>query len=523
MPEPTPAAAEDDSHARAAVHNKFGTLFQAKGQFPQAVKQYRRAVALDPNYSNCHYNLGTCLASTADHAGAVEHFEAALAGKPDFAEAHANIAAPLLTLGRVEEAAAHCAAALGIDPSLPEAHFNLNTALRRLGRQSEAIAHSWGRIAELGGPAGPAASASATAQEELGGTAVTADSIADSIADATATASTAAAAPVPPTVPAGSSDADIKSSASSSASNGSISSSSSSISSSSSSSSSNVPLFVVCVKWGTKYGPAYVNKLFHGVRRHLRREEANPFTFVCFTDDSAGLEESIVVRALSGKLRGWWNKAELFAPAGEQGGVLPAGTGRGMEGEGGGTGGGGAAESDDAMPPPLSRTVLLPGRVMYFDLDSVVTGPLDVLAAYRGPFATLATDGMENERRVGGYNSSVMLWDGRDILGGSAGYIHSQLLPHFNLISRRVIYKFDHWLEMVVSGADVLQQLMPGVVVEYKQSCVDGVAEGASFVTFPLQPKPHNCESEWVKRLWTLDAECAQEGCGIEEGAGAAT
>ena len=38
-------------------------------------------------------------------------------------------------------------------------------------------------------------------------------------------------------------------------------------------------------------------------------------------------------------------------------------------------------------------------------------------------------------------------------------------------------------------------------------ACVDGVGAGVSFVTFPLQPKPHNCESEWVRRLWTLDGD----------------
>ena len=173
--------------------------------------------------------------------------------------------------------------------------------------------------------------------------------------------------------------------------------------------------------------------------------------------------------------------------------------------------------------------------MIYFDLDSVVTGPLDALAAYRGPFATLATDGMENERRDGGFNSSVMLWDGRCTAPGSTdgdgdggggggmalrcGRIHSLLVSHFKTISQ-VIYKFDHWLEMVVGGdragqqddatggsADVLQQLLPGVIAEYKQSCVDGVGADVSFVTFPLQPKPHNCESEWVRRLWTLDGD----------------
>lgn len=45
---------------------------------------------------------------------------------------------------------------------------------------------------------------------------------------------------------------------------------------------------VLCIKWGTKYGPEYVNRLHSMVRRHLHR----PFRFVCLTDDTAGIATS---------------------------------------------------------------------------------------------------------------------------------------------------------------------------------------------------------------------------------------
>jgi len=48
---------------------------------------------------------------------------------------------------------------------------------------------------------------------------------------------------------------------------------------------------VLCIKWGTKYGPEYVNKLRSMVRRHLRR----PHRFVCLTDDRTGIEPDIEV------------------------------------------------------------------------------------------------------------------------------------------------------------------------------------------------------------------------------------
>ncbi|MDX1920584.1 MAG: hypothetical protein SFU25_07630 [Candidatus Caenarcaniphilales bacterium] len=49
------------------------------------------------------------------------------------------------------------------------------------------------------------------------------------------------------------------------------------------------PVIVMCMKWGTMYGPEYVNRLKAGVERNLKR----PFRFVCFTDNKDGLNEGI--------------------------------------------------------------------------------------------------------------------------------------------------------------------------------------------------------------------------------------
>jgi len=51
---------------------------------------------------------------------------------------------------------------------------------------------------------------------------------------------------------------------------------------------------VLCIKWGQKYGPDYVNKLHNMVRRHLHR----PFRFVCLTDDGAGIDPAIEVKPI---------------------------------------------------------------------------------------------------------------------------------------------------------------------------------------------------------------------------------
>ncbi|MEO3692405.1 glycosyltransferase [Roseateles paludis] len=77
--------------------------------------------------------------------------------------------------------------------------------------------------------------------------------------------------------------------------------------------------FIICMKWGTKYGPEYVNRLYGMAARHLK----GAFRFVCFTDDSAGVRPEVEclplpeTHAKAGKRDGGWKKlgtyqADLF-------------------------------------------------------------------------------------------------------------------------------------------------------------------------------------------------------------------
>ena len=51
---------------------------------------------------------------------------------------------------------------------------------------------------------------------------------------------------------------------------------------------------VFCIKWGSLFGPEYVNRLYSGVRRNLSR----PVRFFCMTEDSAGFHPDIEVLPL---------------------------------------------------------------------------------------------------------------------------------------------------------------------------------------------------------------------------------
>lgn len=73
---------------------------------------------------------------------------------------------------------------------------------------------------------------------------------------------------------------------------------------------------VLCMKWGTAFGPEYVNVLFNAVQTHL----SGQFRFICLTDDSKGFIEGIEVLPLPDVgltpeewyTRGVWPKLGLF-------------------------------------------------------------------------------------------------------------------------------------------------------------------------------------------------------------------
>ncbi len=51
---------------------------------------------------------------------------------------------------------------------------------------------------------------------------------------------------------------------------------------------------IICMKWGTRYGPEFVNRLYRAVRRNVSGE----LRFICFTDDASGLDNGVDAQAL---------------------------------------------------------------------------------------------------------------------------------------------------------------------------------------------------------------------------------
>ena len=71
---------------------------------------------------------------------------------------------------------------------------------------------------------------------------------------------------------------------------------------------------ILCMKWGTKYGPEYVNRLYAMVRRHLKGD----FKFVCLMDRTDGIRNEVQcfpipeMNIAEAKRDGAWKKLTTF-------------------------------------------------------------------------------------------------------------------------------------------------------------------------------------------------------------------
>ena len=130
---------------------------------------------------------------------------------------------------------------------------------------------------------------------------------------------------------------------------------------------------IICMKWGTAYGPEYVNRLYGMVNRNL----THSFRFVCFTDDAAGIRQEVEIKPMPDlglpqdtSDRNWnkWKKLATW---------------------------------DHTLAD-------LTGRTLFLDVDIVIVDNIDCFVEYDAKFAIIL-DQLRPKRRVG--NSSVYLYD----------------------------------------------------------------------------------------------------------------
>lgn len=184
-------------------------------------------------------------------------------------------------------------------------------------------------------------------------------------------------------------------------------------------------LTIACVEVGNYLGRGaeYVAKLRAMVERHLRL----PFRFECISQSEKA---------------GWWAKVDLFEP------------GR------------------------------FTGRVLYFDLDTVIVGPLDALADSKGILRLTDWGWTKND-----YGSGVMVWDAGE---------HEEIWTRYTPDVPQRFRGDQDWMTHL-GGWPALPK---GLCVSYRYLSREAPPPGASVVAFHGVPKPHEVLTGWVPRAW---------------------
>lgn len=100
-------------------------VFETQGKFPEAIAEYRKAIAKNPKAVNLHYRLGRALLQQSHDPAALDQalaeFEAELKLNPEDAVAEYQVAQIFSTQRKKPEAAAHFERAAQLRPDFPEA------------------------------------------------------------------------------------------------------------------------------------------------------------------------------------------------------------------------------------------------------------------------------------------------------------------------------------------------------------------------------------------------------------------
>lgn len=205
----------------------------------------------------------------------------------------------------------------------------------------------------------------------------------------------------------------------------------------------------ICLNAGNYLGRGkqYVEILRDMVFRNLSDDVKAKFTV--FTDDPENYP-GIHKRPLPHPgLGGWWNKLALF--------------------------------KKDLFPEE--------DTIIFMDLDTVITGPLDDIVKYKGNFAIL-----RDAYRPNGLQSSVMIWKGD----------HSHIWDSYEIAEFPNIHGGDQiWIEQTVHKYDILQEIFPQSFVSYKVSARKEIPSGAKVVFFHGLPRPHEAQG-WVPKFWKV-------------------
>jgi len=133
------ASREKDNIALSDEHNSRGIELADRGWLDEAIKEFKKAIDLDPDSAHAHDNLATVYAEKKLFREALAEYLTAIRLEPDSATAHYNLACFLSTHAS-EMAIAEYQQAIELDPEYVWAYRVRGEILQEEDRHEEAVA-----------------------------------------------------------------------------------------------------------------------------------------------------------------------------------------------------------------------------------------------------------------------------------------------------------------------------------------------------------------------------------------------
>ncbi len=131
-------ARQRDNSTQSDDHNARGIELADRGWFDEAIREFQRALELDPKAAHAHDNLATVLAEKGQLLDALYEYVEALKADPQSPTAHHYLASFLAGRG-YDLAIGLYRRALDLEHDFPDAHLNLAMALEERGYLDEAL------------------------------------------------------------------------------------------------------------------------------------------------------------------------------------------------------------------------------------------------------------------------------------------------------------------------------------------------------------------------------------------------
>jgi len=129
----------NEKEFEAIQFSNLGVAWYERGDYDKAIKYYKRAVELNPDFVEAYNNLGVSYAKQGNYSQAIECYKKAAKKDLNYATPFSNIGVAFYRLGYLEKAVKYFEKAIAADPKYKRAYSYKVVVLMKKGNRKKAL------------------------------------------------------------------------------------------------------------------------------------------------------------------------------------------------------------------------------------------------------------------------------------------------------------------------------------------------------------------------------------------------